>query len=271
MEQVNIVRCCFPTIPQVYSNALSYQEALCELQGAINNVISILNTYTPVTEEYVKEYVANALRGINDEISEFKSSVNQKLSQYESDNAEFEAEIRNDYETFTNSINSKVDGIIQSVKEENEIFYGFIVTWFNEEIQKIINNLSDSTYVTNPVYNSIGTLKNTLSDMYYGITRAGVTAYEYDKLKLSADKYDNKAHKAIDYDTGARFIFHEKIYGVFSAFTGLFSSVEQAIFEIYAKMQENAKTAQEYDALALTATAYDGKILSAYNYNWNFV
>lgn len=260
MEQINIVRCCFPTIPQVYSNALSYQEALCELQGAINNVISILNKYTPVTEEYLKEYVANALSGINEEISEFESNVNQRLNQNEAE-----------YEAFTNEINAKIDGIIQSVKDENAIFYAYIVTWFNEEIQKIINNLSDSTYVTNPVYNSIGTLKNTLSDLYYGITRAGVSAYEYDKLNLSADKYDNNAHKAIDYDTGARFIFHEKIYGVFSAFTGLFSSVEQVIFEIYAKMQENAKTAQEYDALALTATAYDGKNLSAYNYNWNFV
>lgn len=260
MEQIDIVRCCFPTIPQVYSNALSYQEALCELQGAINNVISILNKYTPVTEEYVKEYVANALSGINEEINEFESNVNQRLEQNEAE-----------YEAFTNEINAKIDGIIQSVKDENTIFYAYIVTWFNEEIQKIINNLSDSTYVTNPVYNSIGTLKNTLSDMYYGITRAGVTAYEYDKMKLSANKYDNNAHKAIDYDTGARFIFHEKIYGVFSAFTGLFSSIEQAFFEIYAKMQVNAKTAQEYDALALTATAYDGKNLSAYNYNWNFV
>lgn len=260
MEQINIVRCCFPTIPQVYSNALSYQEALCELQGAINNVISILNTYTPVTEEYVKEYVANALSGVNEEINEFESNVNQRLEQNEAE-----------YEAFTNEINAKIDGIIQSVKDENAIFYAYIVTWFNEEIQKIINNLSDSTYVTNPVYNSIGTLKNTLSDMYYSITRAGVTAYEYDKMKLSANKYDNNAHKAIDYDTGARFIFHEKIYGVFSAFTGLFSSIEQAFFEIYAKMQVNAKTAQEYDALALTATAYAGKNLSAYNYNWNFV
>lgn len=259
MEQINIVRCCFPTIPQVYSNALSYQEALCELQGAINNVISILNKYTPVTEEYLKEYVANALSGINEEINEFESNVNQRLNQNEAE-----------YEAFTNEINAKIDGIIQSVKDENDIFYAYIVTWFNEEIQKIINNLSDSTLVTNPVYNSIGTLKNTLSDMYYGITRAGVTAYEYDKMKLSANKYDNNAHKAIDYDTGSRFIFHDKIYGVFSAFTGLFSSVEQAFFEIYAKMQENAKTAQEYDALALTATAYDGKNLSAYNYNWNF-
>lgn len=259
MDQINIVRCCFPTIPQVYSNALSYQETLCELQGAINNVISILNKYTPVTEEYLKEYVANALSGINEEISEFESNVNQRLNHNEAE-----------YEAFTNEINAKIDGIIQSVKDENDIFYAYIVTWFNEEIQKIINNLSDSTYVTNPVYNSIGTLKNTLSDMYYGITRAGVTAYEYDKMKLSANKYDNNAHKAIDYDTGSRFIFHDKIYGVFSAFTGLFSSVEQAFFEIYAKMQENAKTAQEYDALALTATAYDGKNLSAYNYNWNF-
>lgn len=57
MDFLNVVRCCTPALPSAYADALSYYDALCKLQGAINEVIATLNTYTPVTEEWVKNYV----------------------------------------------------------------------------------------------------------------------------------------------------------------------------------------------------------------------
>lgn len=47
MDFLNVVRCCTPALPSAYADALSYYDALCKLQGAINEVIAALNTDTP--------------------------------------------------------------------------------------------------------------------------------------------------------------------------------------------------------------------------------
>lgn len=78
MDFLNVVRCCTPALPSAYADALSYYDALCKLQGAINEVIATLNTYTPVTEEWVKNYVTEQLNSISKEIDEFERSVNGK-------------------------------------------------------------------------------------------------------------------------------------------------------------------------------------------------
>lgn len=78
MDFLNVVRCCTPALPSAYADALSYYDALCKLQGAINEVIATLNTYTPVTEEWVKNYVTEQLNSIIKDIEDFESSVDGK-------------------------------------------------------------------------------------------------------------------------------------------------------------------------------------------------
>ena len=112
MDFLNVVRCCTPALPSAYADALSYYEALCKLQGAINEVIATLNTYTPVTEEWVKNYVTEQLNSIIKDIEDFESSVDGKI-----DNLE------NQYAQFTQEVNEKIVGIIDTVNKNNEIFY----------------------------------------------------------------------------------------------------------------------------------------------------
>ena len=89
MDFLNVVRCCTPALPSAYADALSYYDALCKLQGAINEVITTLNTYTPVTEEWVKNYVTEQLTLINKEIDEFERSVNGEIDNLENQYAQF--------------------------------------------------------------------------------------------------------------------------------------------------------------------------------------
>ena len=83
MDFLNVVRCCTPALPSAYADALSYYDALCKLQGAINEVIATLNTYTPVTEEWVKSYVTEQLNSIIKDIEDFESSVDGKIDNLE--------------------------------------------------------------------------------------------------------------------------------------------------------------------------------------------
>lgn len=258
MDFLNVVRCCTPALPSAYADALSYYEALCKLQGAINEVIVTLNTYTPVTEEWVKNYVTEQLTLINKEIDEFERSVNGEI-----DNLE------NQYAQFTQEINDKIINLIDTVDKNNELFYNYIIMVVNQKLSEVVNRLGDETIINNPVYNKLDSLKNTLNMMYEGIRQSGITAYEYANLGLTATKYKVYNVSAFNYATAARFIWHKLIYGVYSAITGVFTSVQQAMNELTQQLRTNGLTANEYKALDLTATAYLAKDWTAYIYSWN--
>lgn len=258
MDFLNVVRCCTPALPSAYADALSYYEALCKLQGAINEVIATLNTYTPVTEEWVKNYVTEQLTLINKEIDEFERSVNGEI-----DN------LKNQYAQFTQEINDKIINLIDTVDKNNELFYNYIIMVVNQKLSEVVNRLGDETIINNPVYNKLDSLKNTLNMMYEGTRQSGITAYEYANLGLTATKYKAYNVSAFNYATAARFIWHKLIYGVYSAITGVFTSVQQAMNELTQQLRTNGLTANEYKALDLTATAYLAKDWTAYIYSWN--
>lgn len=258
MDFLNVVRCCTPALPSAYADALSYYDALCKLQGAINEVIATLNTYTPVTEEWVKNYVTEQLTLINKEIDEFERSVNGEI-----DN------LKNQYAQFTQEINDKIINLIDTVDKNNELFYNYIIMVVNQKLSEVVNRLGDETIINNPVYNKLDSLKNTLNMMYEGIRQSGITAYEYANLGLTATKYKAYNVSAFNYATAARFIWHKLIYGVYSAITGVFTSVQQAMNELTQQLRTNGLTANEYKALDLTATAYLAKDWTAYIYSWN--
>lgn len=258
MDFLNVVRCCTPALPSAYADALSYYDALCKLQGAINEVIATLSTYTPVTEEWVKNYVTEQLTLINKEIDEFERSVNGEI-----DN------LKNQYAQFTQEINDKIINLIDTVDKNNELFYNYIIMVVNQKLSEVVNRLGDETIINNPVYNKLDSLKNTLNMMYEGIRQSGITAYEYANLGLTATKYKAYNVSAFNYATAARFIWHKLIYGVYSAITGVFTSVQQAMNELTQQLRTNGLTANEYKALDLTATAYLAKDWTAYIYSWN--
>lgn len=258
MDFLNVVRCCTPALPSAYADALSYYDALCKLQGAINEVIATLNTYTPVTEEWVKNYVTEQLNSISKEIDEFERSVNGKINNLESQ-----------YAQFTQEINDKIINLIDTIDKNNEVFYNYIIMVVNQKLGEVVNRLGDETIINNPVYNKVDSLKNTLNDIYAGVRQSGITAYEYAKLGLTATKYKAYNVTAFNYATSARFIWHKLIYGVYSAITGVFTSTQQAMNELTQQLRTSGLTANEYKALDLTANGYTAKNWTAYNYAWN--
>lgn len=57
MDFLNVVRCCTSALPSAYADALSYYDALCKLQGAINECINILNGYLNAVDEKIAEAI----------------------------------------------------------------------------------------------------------------------------------------------------------------------------------------------------------------------
>lgn len=50
---------------------------------------------------------------------------------------------------------------------------------------------------------------------------------------------------------------------------GTYDNVSQVIMDVYETLRNNAVSCFEFDALELTATAYDAKEITAYNFDVN--
>ena len=50
---------------------------------------------------------------------------------------------------------------------------------------------------------------------------------------------------------------------------GNYENISQVILNVYETLRNNAVTCTEFDTLELTATAYDAKEISAYNFDVN--
>ena len=255
----NMLCCVNPTLPSSYQATFSWYEDLLVLQKAINDIITWVNNYDGVTDEWVKEYVASQLKNINDEITQFESVVNGRLEENE-----------RKYLEFTSEITAKVNNILLEVDEKNKAFYAIIVEKVKEMLDEVINKLSEQTPVTNPFTGYYDSLKNVLYMLYDGVRADGITAYNYDCQKIEAQRYDGFRLTAFDYDIAFLEKCHNIAYRVFSSFTGLKTSLQQAFSEIYQALRTGGITASEYDEKDLTAEAYDAKEITAFNYSWNY-
>lgn len=252
--------CCVnPTLPSSYQASFSWYEDLLSLQKAVNEIITWVNGYTGVSEDWVKEYVAGQLQSINDEIERFENEVNGKL-----------AENEQAYIAFTNEITQKISEILIEVDSKNKAFYTLIVAKVGEMLDEVINKLSDHTPVTDPFTGKYNSLKNVLYALYEGVRADTITAYEYDSLRLEAQQYDGLRLTSFEYDTAFLEKCHNLAYRVYSGFTGLKSTLQQAFSEIYQALRTTGLTTQEYDEQDLTAQGYDEKQLTAYGYDWIF-
>ena len=255
----NMLCCVNPTLPSSYQASFSWYEDLLALQKAINDIITWVNNYEGVTDDWVKEYVASQLQSISDEITQFEETVNGRLEENEQA-----------YKNFTAQITEQVNNILTEVDAKNKAFYAYVMAKVKEMLDEVINKLSDLTPVSNPFTGYYDSLKNVLYMLYTGVRADGITAYNYDSLGIDAQRYDGFRLTAFDYDTAFLEKCHNVAYRVFSGYTGLKTTLQQAFSEIYQALRTGGITATEYDEKDLTAEAYDNKEITAFNYSWNY-
>ena len=205
------------------------------------------------------------------------------------------------------TITARIDGVERDYKEADNKIYLYIITEIakiREEIQHIV--LADVT-VTNPITGEVDTIQNTLDDIYHVVILWALSASEYDSLGLSAQGYDGAGLTAEQYDYMGKYYLMEKpdiiarcqdytdneiatlgnvVYNLeecceevrdeiaenadmFSPFRGVEESVKQVIYELAELARNEAVTAAYYDGLELTATDYDERRISAFNYDWH--
>ena len=106
--------------------------------------------------------------------------------------------------------------------------------------------------------------------MYDYYRTEGLTAQEYDEQELTAEEYDSKGLTAYEYDFySKRIIVVDERFYMFDPFNGTFKLISSVVNELADLHKgDSAFTAEEYDALEITASRYDDADLSAYSYDW---
>lgn len=251
---------CYPILPTVYSDALSYYETICELSKTIQDVIAKMDTYGDTV-------LAEAARYTDTRVNAVYSWVNDRFGEYNSQWGDQIKDLQKQYSQLLINYNKLVDLFNQNIK-----FLDAKFDLLADSLKKYIKNVvstCNKINVINPTNKKYEGLQKTLDDMYKALNCGSITAEEYDNLNLTARFYDKLRLTATYYDYNARFALFKQLYLTMrSPFTGLRETYDTIINQL-AQLHQHSLTSSEYDNLRLTVTNYDSKTISAYNYDWD--
>lgn len=233
-----------------------------QLQGRI----SILETKTALLQTQLDSY---------------KLEVNRRFDQvdvkFDQQKALITAEYRALFNTLTIYIESQLSQIRQDMAAMSMNLVdamnagdAFVMNWVRAQLDAFINNLPDyeNLIIYNPVQGIQTTVQTAINDLYNYFNAYALTASEYDSMGLTAQEYDDYELTANEYDSWGRKLlpYPDPDHYMRDPFTGEMAKFETVIMELYG-LHRGGISAEDYDALELTATDYDSREIPAYIYD----
>ena len=255
LEQLNELKTNIGSIVDEYLDA-DLGAFKAELLTIINNEITELEN--EILEEQKK---------LEDDITKFKNDISSTIEQLRIDINNFEDIVDNRVQTIANQIAQVYIDMAEYKHEMAELFElqkNELILYIQEHIAQITR-----LYVTNPFSGAYEDIQTVLDDIARYVTQSyGLTADEYDSLKLRANEYDAKRITARNYSSRGIIIFLKELHlRMRSPFTGVMEYYDKIIYQL-ADLHRGAYTAEEYDNLLLAADDYDGLGITAYKYDW---
>lgn len=252
--------CVYPTLgnlPTAYTVSLTFEEQLLEFNKKLNEIIDELNQFSLESIQNMIDYAINNLQNYID-------TENKKLYNYT------DTQISNSQNYLISLINDKVNYLIQYINTQDNIIKNELKSKFDELDEKINNIVLKDLLLMNPTSGESNNIQDIINNLYDYLRYYGVSANEYDTLGLTADQYDNKNLTAIDYDLYAKKLLMKDFNNyMFNPFTGNLEKLSTVINYLADLHKQNPITALDYDDLSLTATNYDNKEISAYDFDFN--
>lgn len=260
--------CC--DVPSVYSNKQSYYECLCYIGYKVNECIDAINGFTNAYKQYTDE-----------KISELKTYVDKLNTDIYNHITQVEKNIRNDMDKKDTELDKKINDVqnnlIERINKLNVLIYQLnsdTRNYIDSEVTKLYEYIKhyvpDNITVLNPIKGYYTSLNQALGDMYDNLRYYALTCIEFDSLNLSCTEFDNLSLSCTEFDLyGAkRFRVDSNLY-MHNPFTGKYVFYQDVINQL-AELHFNIPiTANEFDALLLTVTAFEAKALSAYTFDSN--
>lgn len=236
---------CAHVLPTVFEESLSYEEQVCKLIYAMQELENIVNNIQELNKEYVDEQIKDANAYTDEQIKEMRYNLT----------VQFDKKI------------TEVYGYVNQLDEEQRGFILNEVTKLEKQIDDLI--LGDIK-IFDPTVGYKRNIDTTINSIYNVLRVLGVSAGEYDSQHLTAKAYDALHLSARQYDVFARkYLFKDPNHYMNSPYTGQYITVQDVISQLVAQKKTNSLTAGIYDSLKLTAKEYDDKKVTAFDYDWN--
>ena len=258
---------CEKVLPTVFADSLSYYEVLCKLYYMVEAIQVNIDTLLSQANSYTDERIVALNSEIQTQIKEIYSyvdSVALKLSETE------KQDIANVVEMIANleieAQRQKIE-LVRLMDIKDNVVLSKCENLINQ-LYVYIENVVKLLPVYNPFYSGKSTsIQKYINDAYENTRTNPLTSLDYENIKITAKNYDDKFITARDYDFDSKNILVGCLF--FSPFTGKPTAPQIIINEIAQALRVNSINAQTYDSYHLSTSAFDGKNISAYYYDWN--
>ena len=293
---------CQKILPLVYDDSLSYIETLCKVSSKLNEVIDDYNElidYYNTLPQLLEQITAklseldNFVDTINREFAELDArltaKVDEKLAKVDEDlakslelikheMAELEAKVNVEIERLRSELTQVINSQLAVFRTELELSENNTKAWTEARLNEFLAELPDvqNVLVYNMITGKLEPVQDVIASMY-DVMREGLTAYEYDRLKLTASEYDNwivnsipRGLKSVEYDVhGRKYLYKEPKDYMNHPTSGKVVENKMVIdFNTSLLKQSGSYSASEYDNIGITANNYDVLQLTAYEYDW---
>lgn len=258
-----------------------------EIQKDLEDDINKLKTDTEnqineLTEDTERE-ISQLKKDVTEDIENLTASVNSQINNLSQELINVYKIIKN----FENSIDQELKAEFEKLEKQIENMISNISGWY--------------LLVLNPVTGKNSNLNTALKDMKesYSVDQ-GLTALEYRHLQLTALEYRKLQLTAFQYRYMAKRIFFKELYLqpvydeierfekqveneldqieklindnviIYDPWTGEKNSIRNILYKLVS-FHKSAPTAQEYDNKHYTAEQYDALKLTAFTYDWTGV
>ena len=291
-------------MPLVYDDSLSYVEVLYKVAYKLNDTIDKYNLLTDnvnalsgrVEQQQTQiDYLESQIDGfekeitslfeqleiqINTEVDAKLNEVDEKLSTIDGRIDALENELRKQIADLQSYLINMINDQLVLFREELERNNKQLKYWVETELDNFIHSLPDvqNVLVVSPISGTIMNVQDALNELaeifkvFYGIT-----AFEYDSLKLTATQYDHynvnglrRGLTATEYDFFAKKYlksdFGERVVNPVNGSNENFRNIINLNTDLH--KASGSYTAEEYDLILISAGDYDNLNLTAFEYDW---
>ena len=293
---------CQKILPLVYDDSLSYIETLCKVSSKLNEVIddynelidyyntlpqlleqitaklSELDDFVDTINREFAELDARLTAKVDKKLAKVDEELAKSLELIEHEMAELEAKVNVEIERLRSELTQVINSQLAVFRTELKLSENNTKAWTEARLNEFLAELPDvqNVLVYNMITGKLEPVQDVIASMY-DVMRDGLTAYEYDRLRLTASEYDNwivnsipRGLKAVEYDVhGRKDLYKEpKDYMNHPASGKVVENKIVIDFNTSLLKQSGSYSASEYDSVGITANNYDVLQLTAYEYDW---
>ena len=293
---------CQKILPLVYDDSLSYIETLCKVSSKLNEVIddynelidyyntlpqlleqitaklSELDDFVDTINREFAELDARLTAKVDKKLAKVDEELAKSLELIEHEMAELEAKVNVEIERLKSELIQVINSQLAVFRTELKLSENNTKAWTEARLNEFLAELPDvqNILVYNMITGKLEPVQDVIASMY-DVMREGLTAYEYDRLRLTASEYDNWivnsipcGLKAVEYDMhGRKYLYKDTKYYMNHPTSGKVVENKMVIdFNTSLLKQSGSYSASEYDSVGITANNYDVLQLTAYEYDW---